>query len=81
MQKTFHFMAGIHRSGSTLLSAILNQHPEIYSSPQTELVSMLYELNDKIPTCQSYKAGLFHTGYQTSLSVVFGLPESFFIPV
>jgi len=57
-------MAGIHRSGSTLLSAILNQHPEIYSSPQTELISMLYELNDKIPTYQSYKAGLFHTGYE-----------------
>lgn len=33
MKKTFHYLAGIHRSGNTLLSSILNQHSKIYSSP------------------------------------------------
>jgi sulfotransferase len=57
-------MAGLPRSGSTVLAALLNQHPEVYSSPQTDLIGMLYEVNEKIPTYQSFKAGLFHKGYE-----------------
>lgn len=33
MAKNYYFLAGLHRSGNTLLSLILNQNPEIYSSP------------------------------------------------
>lgn len=33
MGKKLYFLAGMHRSGNTLLSSILNQHPDIYSSP------------------------------------------------
>ena len=33
MDKQLYFLAGMHRSGNTLLSSILNQHPDIYSSP------------------------------------------------
>jgi sulfotransferase len=33
MDKKYYFLAGLPRSGNTLLSSILNQHPEIYSSP------------------------------------------------
>lgn len=33
MGKQYHFLAGLHRSGNTVLSSILNQHPDIYSSP------------------------------------------------
>jgi hypothetical protein len=33
MDKKYYFLAGLHRSGNTLLSSILNQNPEIYSSP------------------------------------------------
>jgi sulfotransferase len=41
MEKTFHFLSGLPRSGNTLLSAILNQNPSIYTSslsPVTELM-------------------------------------------
>jgi len=31
--KQYHFLAGLHRSGNTVLSSILNQHPDIYSTP------------------------------------------------
>jgi len=31
--KQYYFLAGLHRSGNTVLSAVLNQHPDIYSSP------------------------------------------------
>jgi sulfotransferase len=64
MEKTYHFMAGLPRSGSTVLAALLNQHPDIYASPQTDLLGMLYEVNKEIPNYESYKAGLFHAGYE-----------------
>lgn len=63
MQKTYHFMAGLPRSGSTVLAALLNQHPDIYASPQTDLLGILYEAHSKIPSYESYKAGLLHQGY------------------
>jgi sulfotransferase len=68
MKKTYHFMAGLPRSGSTVLSALLNQHPDVYASPQTDLLGMIYEINKEIPNYQSYNAGLFHSGYKNVLS-------------
>jgi len=32
MQKTYHFISGLPRSGSTLLTSILNQNPKFYST-------------------------------------------------
>lgn len=40
--KTYHFMAGLPRSGSTVLTAILNQHPDIYVSPISPLSSLMW---------------------------------------
>ncbi len=67
MGKTYHFMAGLPRSGSTVLSALLNQHPDIYASPQTDLIGLLYEVQTRIPSYESYKAGLFQDGYENIL--------------
>lgn len=75
MDKTYHFMAGLPRSGSTVLAALLNQHPDVYASPQTDLIGMLYELNDKIPTYESHKAGLLHKGYE---NVISGMADTFY---
>jgi sulfotransferase len=66
--KTYHFMAGLPRSGSTVLAALLNQHPEIYASPQTDLIGMLYEVNKEVSNYESFKAGLFHEGFDKVLS-------------
>jgi len=41
MNKKFYFIAGLPRSGGTLLSSILNQNPEIYVSPQSVLPNTL----------------------------------------
>lgn len=70
MEKTYHFMAGLPRSGSTVLAALLNQHPDIYASPQTHLLQMLYELNEKIPNYESHKAGLLHAGYNNVINSI-----------
>jgi sulfotransferase len=75
MKKTYHFMAGLPRSGSTVLSALLNQHPNIYASPQTDLIAILYDLSRNIPSYDSYKAGLMHTGYDNIMN---GVVDNFY---
>jgi sulfotransferase len=75
MNKTYDFMAGLPRSGSTVLSALLNQHPKIYSSPQTDLLGLLYSMETEIPKFESYRAGLLHKGYA---SVMYGVADSFY---
>jgi sulfotransferase len=67
MNKTFFFMAGLPRSGSTLLSAILNQNPDIYVSPQTDLISMMYLMDSNIPDFESYRAGIKTNDYSNVL--------------
>ena len=78
MTKTYHFMAGLPRSGSTVLSAILNQNPEIYSSPQTDLLGMLYNLESSIPGYESYRAKLMHPNFA---SVLYGMADNFYKPI
>ena len=75
MTKTYHFMAGLPRSGSTVLSAILNQNPKVYSSPQTDLLAMLYELESKIPNYESYRAKLMLPNFA---SVLYGMADNFY---
>jgi sulfotransferase len=50
MNKTYHFLSGLPRSGNTLLSAILNQNPNIYSSPLSPLPDLMW---DHINSCSS----------------------------
>jgi sulfotransferase len=68
MEKTYHFMAGLPRSGSTVLAALLNQHPDIYASPQNDLLSMLYQIQSNMAGYESYKAGLSLDSYEAVLN-------------
>lgn len=43
MDKVYHFLAGLPRSGNTLLSAILNQNPNIYSTPLSPLPGLMWD--------------------------------------
>lgn len=40
--KQYHFLAGLHRSGNTVLSSILNQNPDIYSSPLSPVAEYMW---------------------------------------
>jgi len=42
MSKTYFFMAGLPRSGSTLLKSILNQNPKIHCSPISPILELIY---------------------------------------
>lgn len=44
MDKKFYFIAGLPRSGSTVLSAILNQNPRFHSGPSSPVVSGMLSL-------------------------------------
>lgn len=41
IEKQFYFMAGMPRSGSTLLISILNQNPVLYGTPTSPLLDLL----------------------------------------
>ena len=41
MDKTYFFLSGLPRAGGTLLSALLNQHPDIHSGPDSPLAALM----------------------------------------
>jgi sulfotransferase len=75
MTKTFFFMAGLPRSGSTLLSAILNQNPDIMVSANSDVSSLMLSLNNVASVSESFHAGFEPLGYQ---NVIHKLPEVFY---
>ena len=40
--KTFHFLSGLPRSGSTLLTSLLNQNPHIHASTNSPLLDLIH---------------------------------------
>jgi sulfotransferase len=47
LNKNFYFMSGLPRSGSTLLSSILNQNPKFYSGPSSPVVGTMIALENQ----------------------------------
>ena len=45
MEKTIHFIAGLPRSGSTLIANLLKQNPEIHGESVSSLASLFGSLN------------------------------------
>jgi sulfotransferase len=55
--KTFYFMSGLPRSGSTLLTALLNQNPEIHSSTNSPLLDTIHYTEEYLLyNSEQYKA-------------------------
>ena len=54
--KKFNFLAGLPRSGSTLISSIFNQNPNIYSSPNSPMCGMVFNLERSILASEQYNA-------------------------
>lgn len=55
-QKTYYFMAGLPRSGSTLLSSILNQNPRIYSGPSSPVTGLMLTLENQLANDELFLA-------------------------
>lgn len=75
MNQTYHFMAGLPRSGSTLLSALLNQHPDIYSSPQTGLLQLIYDWQSNAPDVEFTN---FTNGEVGHNNIINKVPENYY---
>ncbi len=56
MEKTFYFIAGLPRSGSTLLSAILNQNPRFHSEPNSPVLSSMVALEQFLMSDEHFNA-------------------------
>ena len=54
-QKTYFFLSGLPRSGSTLLAAILSQHPEVFVSVTSPLLDFMGAIEQQwLQTYQSF---------------------------
>lgn len=54
--KTYYFMAGLPRSGSSLLSAILNQNPRFYSGPSSPVTGLMVLLENALNQDELFRA-------------------------
>lgn len=45
--KTFNYLAGLPRSGGTMLSVLLNQHPDLYVSPLSPVCDYIYNMHQQ----------------------------------
>jgi sulfotransferase len=54
--KKYYFMSGLPRSGSTLLSSILNQNPKIYSGPSSPVVPTMLALENSFSNDELFLA-------------------------
>lgn len=55
-EKTYYFMSGLPRSGSTLLSSLLNQNPRFYSGPSSPVVPTMIALEQSLSNDELYLA-------------------------
>jgi len=68
--KRYFFMAGLPRSGSTLLASILNQNPDIYVSAQSPLPNMLGAAYNQYQSKENLDSSRFDDIYNVVDSII-----------
>lgn len=69
--KKIHFLSGLPRSGNTVLSALLNQHPDIYSSPLSPMCEGLWSVKSLLENNEHYLRNSNPKGLRTALNQFF----------
>lgn len=69
-EKKFFFMAGLPRSGWTLLSSILSQNPDIYVSPQSTLPNTLGAAYNQYQSKENEDANQFDHIYAVMETII-----------
>jgi sulfotransferase len=54
--KKINFMSGLPRSGSTLITSLLNQNPYVYASPNSPMCGMIFNLERSILASEQFNA-------------------------
>lgn len=73
--KQISFLSGFHRSGSTLLTVLLNQNPDIYASHQSDLSASLDIVQNAFGSFEGYMSGNAQHRYYQMLK---DMPYSFY---
>lgn len=76
MGKQYHFLAGLFRSGNTVLSSILNQNPDIYSSPISTLVEHMWVCHLTVQNFESTKVNSLDK--QRSINMISKMTETYY---
>lgn len=76
--KKYFFLAGLHRSGNTVLSSILNQNPEIYSSALTPVCEFIWQCHVTNITSQS---ALMNTDSNRATNVISNILDNYYYDV
>lgn len=78
MNKTYYFMAGLPRSGSTLLKSILEQNPNIHASPVSPVMELMYWNEDYFKRSEQYLA---YPKPQIAYNIISGMMDQFYADV
>jgi sulfotransferase len=73
--KKFAFLSGLPRSGSTLLSSILNQNPAIHSGANSPMCGMMWHLEQSIIATEQFNA---YPKTHVVHPMVYGILKSFY---
>lgn len=78
MSKSYFFMAGLPRSGSTLLSSILNQNPEVHSGPSSPVVPTMLVLENSLSNDELFLA---HPKPAQAAKIISGVIDNYYSDV
>lgn len=78
MDKQIYFLAGLPRSGSTLLANILAQHPQVYVTPTSGIVDMLAQVKNNWDRNDAFQAAERKQNEQTKERVLRAMLQAYF---
>ena len=78
MNKEILFLAGLPRSGSTLLANILAQHPEIHVTPTSGIVDMLVQVRNNWDRNDAFQAADRKLSEATKVRVLKAMLQAYF---
>lgn len=76
--KTYYFMSGLPRAGSTLLSSILNQNPRFYSGPSSPVVSTMVSIENALSQDELFLA---YPKPQQGAKIIAGVIDNYYSDV
>ena len=78
MTKQIYFLAGLPRSGSTLLANILAQHQHIYVTPTSGIVDMLVQVRNNWDRNDAFQAAERKQSEETKERVLRAMLQAYF---
>jgi len=78
MNHQYYFMAGLPRSGSTLLKSILNQNSEVFASPISPVMELMYWNEDYLKRSEQYQA---YPKPKSAFRIISGMLDQFYYDI